>query len=146
MLQSVQAGNQVIGIARILCLVPSCRLLEASTTHMRSSRPLMRSKHCKLLARAVTSPECGLRESQSTRFAGGPPQRVHREQNYARTGRPQHPCQRARHKGRCSQDQLLKLPADSRGITFCQEYVQRMVSRIRHRNMFNDWGWQYGIR
>ena len=55
---------------------------------MRTSRPLMRSKHCKLLARAETSPECGSREAQSTRFAGGPPRRVYRDrdQNYSRTG------------------------------------------------------------
>ena len=143
LLQSVQTGNEVIGIARILCLAPSCRPLGASTTHMRSSRPLMRSKHCKLSARPVTSPECGSQEAQSTRFAGEPPRRVFRDQNYARTGRSRHPCQRARHQGRCTQDQPLKIPADSRGITFCQEYVQRMVSRIGHRNMFNEWGWQY---
>ena len=101
----------------------------------------------KLLQKAVTSQECGSREAQSTRFAGGPPRRVYRDQDYARTGRSRHPCQRARLQGRCTPDQLLKIPADSRGITstFCQEYVQRMVLRIRHRNMFNDWGWQYGI-
>jgi hypothetical protein len=37
----------------------------------------------------------------------------------------------------------LKIPADSRGITFYQEYVQRMVQRIGHWNVFNEWGWQY---
>ena len=122
---------------------PCFRPLGASTTHMRFSRPLMRPKHCKLSARAVTSLECGSRpgEAQSTpwlgRFAasGEPPQarRVFRDQNYAWTGRSRHPCQLAtgRHQGRCTYYKLLKLPANSRGITFCQEYhdVQRMVSR-----------------
>ena len=132
MLRAVQTGNQVIGVARIPCLVPSCRPLGASTTHMRSSRPLMRSKQCKLMARAVTSPECGSWEAQSTRFAGGPPRRVYRDQNYARTGRSRHPCQRARHQGRCTQDQLSKTPADSRGITFCLEYT--MIGAYFHKN------------
>ena len=85
-------------------------------------------------------------KAQTTRFAGGPRRRVYRDQNYARTGRSRHPCQRARLQGRCTPDQLLKIPADSGSITFCQEHVQRMVLRIRHWNMLNDWGWQYGIQ
>ena len=28
-------------------------------------------------------------------------------------------------------------------IEWCQEYVQRMVTRIARQNMFNEWGWQY---